>query len=91
MKKKIGFIGTGFIAQTCHLPNYSQINDVKIVAICDENIKIANSVAKKYKVKKIYQNYKDLLKKENNLDAIVLTVPRHKTFEISKEILKKKN
>ena len=90
IKKKIAFIGTGFIAQICHLPNYANNKKVEIVAICDNDLKIAKFVAKKFKIKNVYKNYKDLINYEKKIDAIILTVPRHLTYEISKEILKNK-
>ena len=88
MKKKIAFIGAGFISQICHLPIYSRIRGVDIVAICDKDIILAKKVAKKFNIPKIYSNYGELLRKEKNLDAIILVVPRHDTFEVSKNILK---
>ena len=88
VKKKIAFIGTGFIAQICHLPNYK--TKVKIIAICDEDPKVLNYVANKYKIKNTYNNHEDLLNQHKNLDAIILTVPRHETYRISKIILKNK-
>ena len=90
MKKKIAFIGAGFIAQICHLPIYSKIRGIDIVAICDKDLILAKKVAKKFNIPKIYSNYEEMLKKEKNLNAIILVVPRHDTFEVSKNILKNK-
>ena len=90
IKKKIAFIGTGFIAQICHLPNYKKNKNVKIIAICDEDPKVLKNVANKYKIKHTYKNYKNLIRDRKDLDAIILTVPRHETYKISKEILKNK-
>ena len=47
-------------------------------------------VANKYKIKHTYRNYKNLIRNQKDLDAIILTVPRHETYKISKEILKNK-
>ena len=44
MKKNIAFIGAGFIAQICHLPIYSQLKQVNIVAICDKDLILAKNV-----------------------------------------------
>ena len=90
VKKKIAFIGTGFIAQICHLPSYTKNKKVKIIAICDQNPKALKYVANKYKIKHTYKNYKNLIHDQKDLDAIILTVPRHETYKISKEILKNK-
>ena len=89
-KKKIAFVGTGFISQICHLPFFHKHKKIDIVALCDTDLKTAKKVQKKYKISNVYYDYKMLIKNEKKLDAIVLVVPRHKTFEISKYILKKK-
>lgn len=90
IKKKIAFIGTGFIAQICHIPCYAKDRRIQIVAICDQDIHALKLVAKKYKIKNTYNNHEDLLNQHKNLDAIILTVPRHETYRISKIILKNK-
>ena len=90
VKKKIAFIGTGFIAQICHIPNYAKNKKIKITAICDQDPETLKRVAKKYKIKNVYENYKSLIREHKDLDAIILTVPRHETYKISKEVLKNK-
>ena len=54
--KKIAFIGAGFIAQICHLPIYSQIKEVKIVAVCDKDLTLSKKVARKFNIENVYQN-----------------------------------
>ena len=85
--KKIAFIGAGFIAQICHLPIYSQIKEVKIVAVCDKDLILSKKVAKKFNIENVYQNHIEMLNNHKNLDAVVLVVPRHDTFNVSKDIL----
>ena len=87
--KKIAFIGAGFIAQICHLPIYSQIKEVKIVAVCDKDLTLSKKVAKKFNIENVYQNHIEMLNNHKNLDAVVLVVPRHNTFNVSKDILKR--
>ena len=67
---------------------FINIKKIDIVALCDTDLKTAKKVQKKYKISNVYYDYKMLIKNEKKLDAIVLVVPRHKTFEISNTFLK---
>lgn len=88
MKKiRVGFIGVGFISQTCHLPCFYHNKDTEIVAISDKNQVLLNEVSKKYKIKNLYKDYNLMIKNEK-LDAIVVIVERHFTAEILKKIIK---
>ena len=90
-KIRLGWIGCGFIGQLAHLENFSSLSDVEITALADTKIKLAKKVAKKYGIKKIYNNHLDLLKNEKKLDAIIVVTKRFQTQFIVKDILKKKN
>jgi len=88
MKKiRIGFIGVGFISQTCHLPCFYHNKHTEIVAISDKNQELLNEVSKKYQIKKLYKDYNLMIKNEK-LDAIVVVVERHFTANILKNIIK---
>lgn len=89
MKKiNLAFVGAGFISQICHLPNFAYNKKVRLQAICDPNYQLAKKIAKKYSIKKVYNNHKDLLANEQNIHGVVLSVPRHKTYSIALDILK---
>ena len=68
MKKKIkvGVIGLGVGEQ--HIIGYKKNPIVSVDAICDINKKKLKNVAKKYKINKIFLNWKDLI--DSDLDAI---------------------
>ena len=89
MKKKIAFIGAGFIAQICHLPIYSQMKQVNLVAICDKDFVLAKKVAKKFNIRNVYHDHIEMLDNQKKLDAVVLVVPRHNTFSVSRDVLNK--
>jgi predicted dehydrogenase len=89
MKKiNLAFVGAGFISQICHLPNFAQNKKVVLQAICDPNYQLAKKIAKKYSINKVYQNHKDLLANERNIQGVVLSVPRHKTYSVALDVLK---
>lgn len=68
-KTRIGLIGLGGIAQTIHLPILTKLPDVEIVALCDVDRSKAQSLARKYNIRRSYHDYEVMLKEEE-LDAV---------------------
>ena len=89
MKIKIGIIGVGFVCQISHLKCLKDNPNVTIEAICDQNSILLKQVSKKYKIKKTYTSYVEMIN-QNKLDGIVLCVNRDSTEKVSKFILKNK-
>ena len=74
-KLRIGIIGSGGIAQGCHMRGYAAIPDLcEIVACADVNEATAKAAADKYGVPKTYTDYKEMLSAEN-LDAVSVATP----------------
>jgi len=74
-KLKIGIIGSGGIAQGCHMRGYASIPDLcEIVATCDVNEATAKAAAEKFGVSKTYTDYKEMLEKEKP-DAVSVATP----------------
>ena len=71
-KVKIGFIGTGGIANT-HLDNLARMEDVEITALCDVVKEKAEAAGQKFGGK-VYLDYRRMLEKEK-LDALYICVP----------------
>ena len=88
MKVKIGVIGLGFVSQLAHLPSLHYNRKVSIVAICDSNLRLANTIGDKYNINNIFSSYEDMINKID-LDGIILAVNKNNTAEISKFILSK--
>ena len=72
MKIKIGFIGAGGIAQA-HLKNLVTMEDVSLVAICDEYKDSATRTAASFDAKG-YTDYRMMMNQEK-LDAIFVCLP----------------
>lgn len=90
MKKiKIALIGAGFVSQVAHLPAFISNKKVKIISICDTNLKLLKKVSNQFKVKNYYTSYKNMIKSEI-IDGVVLSVQRKKTAKIANYILKNK-
>lgn len=89
MKKRIGFIGFGWIARDIHYPNYLTIADeCEITAVCD----IAEQAIKNAKEKtglsddRIFTDYKELI--DSGLcDAVDICTPNYLHCEIAKYAL----
>lgn len=74
-KLRIGIIGSGGIAQGCHMRGYSTMPDLcEMVAVCDVNPDTAKEAAEKYNVPKTYTDYRQMLNEEG-LDAVSVATP----------------
>lgn len=69
----IGLIGCGGIAPS-HLKAYRNLREVKVVAVCDLNVEKAKYLASRFKIEKFFENYWDMLEKEN-LDLVDVCTP----------------
>lgn len=84
---RYGCIGTGGIAAKKHLNQYSQIDTIDIVAVCDVSIEKAERLARKYNIPRVYTDYKEMLKKEQ-LDLVSVCTPNYLHKPIIIEVLK---
>jgi len=69
-KVRIGFVGVGSMGQCAHLKNYVTVPDCEVVAIAELRQKLANRVAAKYGIPRVYADHADMLANEK-LDGIV--------------------
>ena len=72
MKIRIGFIGTGRIANR-HMEKLSKIKDATLVSVCDVEKKEAEKMTKIWGGK-FYTDYREMLDKES-LDAVYICLP----------------
>ena len=70
---RVGLIGCGGISHI-HLEAYKRIRNVKIVALCDLRIERAKTLAKKFQVEKVFENYMDMIESEK-LDLVDICTP----------------
>ena len=67
-KTRIGIIGAGQIAGY-HMEEYATMQDVELVAICDQAVDKAEAAAAKYGIPNVYDDYHKLLERDD-LDAV---------------------
>ncbi|MFY9234493.1 MAG: Gfo/Idh/MocA family oxidoreductase [Fimbriimonadaceae bacterium] len=74
-KLKIGIIGSGGIAQSCHMPGYASVPDkCEMVAVCDINPDVAREAADKFGISHICTDYRELLGNPE-IDAVSVATP----------------
>jgi predicted dehydrogenase len=89
-KARIGIIGMGAIAQAVHLPILSKLPDTEIVAACDLDLNKAKTVARKYGIPRCYDNYEEMLKKEDEIIGVDLCAPTDLHKEMAIAVLESK-
>ncbi|MAH97752.1 MAG: oxidoreductase [Euryarchaeota archaeon] len=90
MKKlKLAFIGAGFNGQIGHLKSFSKIKKCEFVALAEDREKLRSLIKKKYKFKKVYKTHQELLKKEKELDGVIIVTKRNMTAPIAHDCIKK--
>jgi predicted dehydrogenase len=80
-----GIIGCGGIAQNKHLPSIQKLGFVKLTAFCDVIAERAEKMAKQYGTPdaRIYTDYRELLDKEKDVEAVHVLTPNRSHSEIS--------
>ena len=84
---KIGFVGVGSMGQCAHLKNYVTVPDCEVVAIAELRQGLAQKVAARYGVPKVYRNHEEMLAAEK-LDGIVSAQPFTRHGTLMPELLK---
>jgi predicted dehydrogenase len=67
---RIGFVGVGNMGQVAHLRNYVMREDCRVVALAEVRQDLAQKVARRYGVEKVYGSHREMIEHEK-LDAIV--------------------
>lgn len=83
MKKiRTAVIGVGYLGKF-HAQKYVQLEASELVAVCDANLEIAQSIAAEHDVP-AFTDYHELIGK---VDAVSIVVPTQKHFEVAKVFL----
>ena len=79
---KTAVIGVGYLGKF-HAQKYAQLPASELVAVCDSNSDIAQTIADEHGVD-VHTNYNDLIGK---VDAVSIVVPTQKHYEVAKVFL----
>ena len=80
-KVKVAIYGTGSFANKTHLPNLMKIELAEVVAVCDVNLKSANSTAEKFQIPNIFTDGHRMLA-EVDFDVLYSIVPAYARTDI---------
>lgn len=73
---KIGIVGCGLVAKERHIPGFMRVKSKVILqAACDRNESLAQDLAKKYGMPRVYSDISEMLSKED-LDIVDICVPQ---------------
>lgn len=86
-KLNIGMIGAGFIGQHCHLMNYVEIKDCRVVALAEMRPELRRKVAERYAIPRTYPSHRDMLC-DPEVEAVVVVIPRAYTAPVVLDCLK---
>ncbi len=69
-KLKLGFVGCGMMGQLAHLENYFLLPNVEIVALAEGRPLLAEKVAQRYGIPKVYPSHRELCE-DPEVEAVV--------------------
>ena len=70
---RIGIIGCGKVSQTMHLPALAKSSRCELTAVCDVSRDVAEGVAHRYRVERVYTTVDDILRDEA-VEAMLVAV-----------------
>ena len=85
---RLGFVGVGSMGQVAHLRNYALRDDCRVMALAELRPHLAELVAQRYGVPRVYRDHRELLQGERqNLDALICIQPFTHHGSILPEVL----
>lgn len=85
-KVRLGLIGAGGMANAVHYPSLAEFPDVYMVSICDLVESKLTATADRFKIRKRYCDYREMLDKED-LHAVYILMPPHHLFDLVMDAL----
>ncbi len=83
---KVVFIGAGGLSTTYHYPSLSEMDDVKITAVCDLIAEKAQRNAETFHIPAVYTDYREMLEREE-FDAVYIVMPPQDSFDLLHDCL----
>ena len=79
---RVGVVGCGRVAQQRHLPIIADLPGTELVAVSDLDAETREKVAEKYSLKKVYEDYQELVASKT-LDAVMIATPTQFHAEVA--------
>jgi predicted dehydrogenase len=83
---KAGIIGTGAVAELCHLPAAQHSPEIQVIALVDKNLERARSLAARFGVPQVMADYHDLF---GLVDSVIIALPHYLHAAVSIEFLER--
>ncbi|HVN27737.1 MAG TPA: Gfo/Idh/MocA family oxidoreductase [Candidatus Binataceae bacterium] len=82
-----GLVGCGQVVQDLHLPAWSVVPGVRLVAICDSNQSALDAVSRRHPAAHAFSRFEDFLDHSDGLSFVVLATPGLSHPELAPRIL----
>src|SRR5919206_1744076 len=83
----LGYVGCGFMAQHVHLPNFASLPGCRLVALAETRLRLAQQVAARYGVPKIYSSHLELAE-DPEIEAVGVSAGFGQQGEIARDLLR---
>jgi len=80
-KLKVGVVGCGFISNY-HIPGLLSVEEIDLVAVCDNDEEKARTTAEKYQIPTYYGDTNELFK-SNNIEAVLILTPNYTHHDLA--------
>jgi predicted dehydrogenase len=81
-KVRVGVIGAGRWATIAHLPGWARDPRCEVVAICDQDINLAETAKQTFGAQHVTSDYRELVERDD-LDVVDVVTSSHVHFELS--------
>ncbi len=83
---RIGYVGAGFMAQKVHLPNFLSFPDCQVVALAEMRKTLAEKVARRLGIPKVYASHRRLLD-DPEVEAVAVSAHFAAQGEVARDAL----
>ena len=84
---RAGYVGCGFMAQNAHLPSFASAPGCELVAIAERRPRLAQAVAERYRVGRVYSSHHQLAA-DPEIDCVGVSAPYAEQGHIAADLLR---
>ena len=85
----VAVLGTGSWTQNVHLPALQMCNKTRVLAVCGQDRKRTEEVAKRFRIPNITTNYRELLERPD-IDVVDISTSSDRHFALAREAIKRR-
>jgi predicted dehydrogenase len=84
---RLGYIGCGFMAQYVHLPNFSTLPNVDLLALAELRPELGQKVQQRFGIPRLYRDHQELLA-DPDIEAVALSAAFHVQGQLALDALR---